>query len=671
MKKIFLAVLVLIAALNTPCLAAEFPWFNVQGFEGWVEYTTNTSAERRINVLPKLYGPAGTGEFGGGNVDVSKLISIKTNGDIVIKYLILSSPSKLPVNFKAQVARSIIQTGFNPQGFNQQALNDYQIVIPKVTNIVAKLIVDGVVVREESLGNSFTSSEYTGEFRFKQDDDNYSNIYNGDFVIKLDFQFPYETFSSLSLKLNQSALTNIKVDVFRQVIRKAKSSGSRMWFIDTRKETIKTIEKERISTSATSNFTSNIDIVLRDPDETLLKQLDALLGYQKISKDELMTRHAQLQIAAAAASNPKLGELSANYIQALKNNDEPGQIDILASLAALEKGDILSFFASGVSFSEKSNSTSYTYNAVIQTDISTTSSEFYTTSIIKTINYNYHTQITEFPFLKMAIQNAENGKLIEVFGSPIPSPQQINAVLLNSVQTNNLVNLKLALLKGGDPNTRELLDYNTLLNIAVAANRTKIAQELLNSGANPNLKNRHGENAVILSGNNSNTELRTLIDSYKNKVGTTRLKIKLDLNFAISNISINLNGNVSGHIPVYNSSESSWNTDDIKEFPSSYNMNALVTIWTRIKPEQNNQTLHNNFLMAGFNAVFSPAGYTYSKQVPIYDRIKIINNGSNSYDYQLIFNPNNLSVTEATGKNVDVFSPVQNNGSMDGLMFKF
>ncbi|MWB92927.1 hypothetical protein GON26_00980 [Flavobacterium sp. GA093] len=671
-KELHLFYLILFFTLSQSysCRAAEFPWFNIKGFEGWVEYTTNISAERRINVLPKLFGPSGIGEFGGANVDMSKLISIKSNGDLVIKYLVLSSPSKLPANFKEDVARSIIQSGFNPTGFNANSLHDYQIVIPKITNIVATLIVDGVAVRTASLGNTFTSSEFIGEFRFNQDDDNYAAIYNGDFKIVLEYKFPYQNFSSLSLKLSQSSLTNIKVDVFREVIRKAKSSGSKMWFIDTRKQTIKTIEKERISTTASSTFSSNVDIVLRDPDETILAQLESLLGYQQISKAELLNRHQQLQTIALASGNLKLGELSEKYIKALNSNDEPGQIDILASLAALQKGDILSFFASGVSVMQNSSSTNYTYTASVETSINTESSDFYTTTVIKTIDYNYHVEITDFPYLKFAIQNAENTKIVEVFGSPTPSILQINDALLNSVETNNLINLKYSILKGGDPNFREPVDYNPLLNIAILRNRAKLVSELLISGANPNLDNRHGENAILLAENSANLEIKTLVSNYKNRSGVTNLKINLDNRFSISDISLNLNGRVVGYKPKYDPEKFTWSIENIKEYPALYNMNAIITIWTIVKPEQNNQIQHNKFISAGFISNYSNSGYTYTKQLTLFDRIKIINGGSNTYNYQFYFDPINFSMTEINGKSADAYKPVQNPPLSD-VMFNF
>lgn len=667
--KLSLTLIIFLNVLIGTCQAAEFPWFNVQGFEGWVEYTANTTADRRINVLPRLYGPSGVGEFGGASIDASKLVSVKSNGDIIIKYLVLSSPSKLPTDFRTNVARSIIQLGFRPAGFDQNGLQNYQIVIPKITNITVKLIIDGEVVKQEALGNTFTSAEHTGEFLFKQDDINYSNIHNGDFKITLDYEFPYETFSGLSLKMDQTALSNVKVEAFREVIRKVKSSGSKMWFIDTRKQTIKTIERERISTASTSNYTNNVDIVLRDPDETLLKKLDELLGYVKLSRTDFLTRHAQLQATALATANPKLGELSANYIKAIENNDEPAQIDILSSLAALKKGDILSFFASGFSFKESSNSTSYSYSAVLETSVSGTQSDFYTISIIKTLKYNYHITLSDFPFLKMAIQNSESNRITDVFGSPMPNIQQINAVVLNSVQTNNLANLKVALLKGGDPNVRENLNFNPVLNIAVSAKRTAIISELVKNGANPNLANRHGETAVSLSNDGDDINIKAIIRSWADRLGQTKLNFKLDSNFSISNVAVNLNGNVKNFTPEYVSSTALWTTNNFQEFPALYNMNVIVTILAKVKPEINNPLLHNTFINAGFIPAYSYSGYSYSKQVPIYDRIKIINNGSNSYTYNFIVDTN-FMITETSGKTNDIFTPVQTN-NLDGVMFNF
>ncbi|KIC61146.1 ankyrin repeat domain-containing protein [Chryseobacterium taiwanense] len=652
------------------CRAAEFPWFNVQGFEGWVEYTTNTSADRRINVLPKLYGPAGVGEFGGANVDPSKLVVIRPNGDIVIKYLILSSTAKLPMDFRTNVAKSIIGNGFKPSGFDQTGLDNYQLVIPKIKNITVKVIIDGNVIKQETLGNTFTSSEYTGDFLFKTDDENYSNIYNGDFKISLDYEFPYETFSGLSLKIDQTALTNIKVEAFREVIRKAKSSGSKMWFIDTRKKTIKTIEKERISTSSTSSYTNNVDIVLRDPDETILKHLDNLLGYVPLSKNDFISRHAQLQATALAASKPELGKLSAEYVKATEDNNEPAQIDILASLAALEKGDILSFFASGVSFKQSSTSASYSFSSILETSVSSTESNFYTMNIIKTLDYSYRTQITEFPHLNFAIQNSQNNRNFEVFGTLMPNINQINAVVLSSVQSNNLTNLRYALLKGGNPNVREPIDLNPALNIAVSQKRTQIISELLKSGANPNLPNRHGETAVSLSSDVGDINIRAMIRSWEERKGQTKLSIGLDPKFAISNVSINFNGMVKNFKPEYDAANQTWFTKAIEEYPCLYNMNAVITLWTKVETQYNSQTLHSTFLNAGFTATYSTTGYTYTKMVPIYDRIKIINGGNNSYNYNLIVSQN-LYISEANGKTNDIFTPVQSNDPLDGVMFKF
>jgi ankyrin repeat protein len=648
--------------------AAEFPWFNINGLEGWAEISDNMSTDKKINVLPKIYGPSGVGYFGGPSINTTDLIAVKPDGSIIVKYLILSDPAALPKEFKENVYNQIKGSGYP---ITLQNLNNYQLNFVKASNIIVSLVVNGNVVQSKNFGGGIISSRYTGEFNINYDSDYYSEIRNGQFKIEMNFAFPYTNFSGLTINLNQTAINRIKVESFRQVIQQRSTSGSSFLIWDFRRTVVRNIEKERISSNVTSQYVSNIDIVLRDPDETTLSILDNLLGVTKLSKEDFIKRHEALTLQAFAQNNPKLGDLSKRYVEAVKNNDEAKQLDVLKSLVALQSGDIATFIATGVRFSESSVSGNSTYVGVFEANITSTNIENYTSKVIKTIEYNYTTMIEDFSLMSHVILQAELSQRMNLFGSMYPTSEIVNFKLLESVNSNNLINTKLCLANGGNPNY-ETLD-KSLLSIAIEKNNIEMVRLLLKNGANPNTKNIYGETPIILASNNNQLNIVQLLNEYKDKFGKIKLVIHNQQGVSLENFKLSID-NKAKDVSISIKQMDLLKTEEITMYPNRYNISFSIIASFLISHNQWNNNTHYRLLNNGFSFKSTPDGIIYSKNIIIYDNIKVINNVSNEFKYKIVFDSFNYNFIEESSKHINptTYNPtIQPNSNGQGGFFNF
>lgn len=666
MTKFYLATLSIIALLGTffgKAHAAEYPWFKIHGFEGWIEYAAGATGDRRINVLPRLYGPSFTGEFGGANVNTSDLLVVKPDGQILLKFLVMGNTAKLPATFKDDAYNNLQTGGFVRNGFTVNTIRQYQLVIPKINNLKALLVVNGEVKQSVQIPpNTYVDGEYKGEFRINPDDDIYGNIQNADFKIQLEYEFPYQTFSGASLNLSQTAMTNIKVDVFKQVIREVRRSGAKILWMDFRSTYVRTIEKERINTSASSKYNTNLDVILRDPDESTLKFLDDIMGKQEISKEKLIAQHEKLITQANQHNNPTLGKLSKEYIDAVRADDHTAQINILDALSSLAKDDILGFLSSGISFSESSASGSYTYIASIQSNYTTTANEFYSQHVIKTSRYTYQTILDNFPMLSNVLQAARQQQMNALFGTIHPTPFIVDNTLVKTVTENNLQNARYCLLLGASPNQLTGPDMEPLLNYALKKRYYSLAKLLVKNGANPNLKNRHGEDGQYLL---ENVDDKALADAIRaaiplsGKVGFAFTLRPPGPEFRIDMANINFRVQVM-QASLRSPGNDNWSIDPVALFPGDYNIE--ISLFTYFLLPKNSQELNDPYQVQRYtNAGYLLSDYgtkvRFSKVITIYDRIRVLKNGSNTYQYSLFTDPSSLAVTEANNRHINNYSP--------------
>ena len=654
-----LSIIALLGAFFGKAQAAEYPWFKVHGFEGWIEYAPASTTDRRINVLPRLYGPSFTGEFGGANVNTSNLLVVKPDGEILLKFLVMGNTAKLPATFKDDVYNSLQAGGFIRNGFTLNSIRQYQLMIPKINNLKAVLIVNGEVKQSVQIPpNTYVDGEYTGEFRISPDDDIYGNIQNADFKIQLEYEFPYQTFSGATLNLSQTALTNIKVDVFKQVIRQVRTSGTKILWMDFRSTYVRTIEKERINTSASSKYDTKLEVVLRDPDETTLKFLDDIMGKQELSKEKLIAQHEKLITQANQHNNPTLGKLSKEYIDAVRADDHTAQINILDALSSLAKDDILGFLSSGISFAESSASGSYTYIASIQSTYTTTANDFYSQHVIKTSRYTYQTALDNFPMLANVLQGAREQQMNALFGTANPTPFIVDNTLVKMVTGNNLQNARYCLLLGASPNQVTGPDMEPLLNYALKKRYYSLAKLLVKNGANPNLKNRHGEDGQYLLENVEDKALAEAIRAAIPLSGKVGLAFSLrplgpEFKMDMANINFRVQAMQTSLKP---SANDTWTTDPVTLFPGDYNIEiSLFTYFLLPKnsPELNDPYQVQRYTNAGYLLSDNGAKVRFSKVITIYDRIKVLKNGSNTYQYSLYTDPSSLAVTEANNRHIN------------------
>lgn len=633
MNRINLSLLfVLFISLFCSASAAEFGWFNVSGFEGWAEKeTANPTDNKKIYVLPRLFGPTSFGQFGVNGPDTTKLLSISPDGSVVVKYHLSSNLKILPATFKEDVYKVI--SGSNP---TTTALANYSVEFVRPRNLSFHLVANGKEIQIKQLNNSLSESDYKNEFSAVAfDDESYSYIKNGNFKIEAKYSFPYQQFSSVTLNLSETSITNIQVETFKQVIQSSSSSGGSLFLFNWRNTYVRNIERERTSSNSSSSYSSNLSIVLRDPDETILKILDEFMGSAKLTKEKFLENHRLLSEKAFAQNNPKLGDISKRYIEAVQNNDEAAQIDVLKAAAALAKGDVLSFMAAGIRFSDNSVYGNSTYLGIFNATISSENRQNYSAILIKTLDASFYQSIEDFGFIGQLIYQLEERQNFELFGTALPTPQMLNGSLLGYVKNNNLVNAVICLKKGADVNFSDFLGDTSLI-IATRNQNQKVVELLLKNGADPNLKNRDGENSLIVAENDNNASISSLLNQYKDRKGKISLKIKKPAQVEFEQIAATLNTKKIDFVFEKNPTGEFITSNSVSLFPSKYNLLVSGQIKVFIQNSNNSQQSHFSMLQKGFTFQQYLNGLVYSKKLELFLPIKSINNVTNQYELEIV-----------------------------------
>lgn len=621
--------------------SAEFVWFNVNGFEGWAENSSETNTnKKKIFVMPRLYGPD-VQEFGMNTPDTTKLLVLKSDGSIVVKYQLRRDLNVLPSDFKRDVYKQIHNIENLTPAINNKIANEYEVQFATPKNLQFSLLVGGKIlqtIKTSSVTPAIVGAVYTNEFDgIAFDHENYSDIKNGQFKIEVKYLFPYAQFSSIDLNFVQSSHTKILVETFKQVIQQSSTSGGSFFIFDFRKTYVRNIEKERVSSNSSARYRSNLSITIREPDETILKILDEFMGATKLSKEKFIENHRYLTERAFAQNNPTLGNLSKSYVAAVERNDTAGQIDVLKAAAALAQGDVLSFIAAGVRFSDNSSSNNSTYIGGFRATIDSQSTENLSALIIRTADYEFTQLLDRFPSFEYLISQAESQLNFEVFRTVSPFPAQIDSKFLESVRTNNINTATFCLKKGASSNP-DTYGGDTPLLLATRNRNLKMVEMLLRVGSDPNLKNRDGEDPMIVAQNDNLTSILALLNQYKDKKGKISLLIKKPAGVTFDNISVSLNNRKSDYIFEPNSGND-LRSNVVPLFATNYLMTISGRVSFSIPREQMNSQIHNAILQNGFTnspAPWNAISFTYYKTITIYGSLKSVNGVTNEYSYEIV-----------------------------------
>jgi len=522
--------------------AAEFPWFKVRdSYQGFVEFIEGNQTTRTIYILPVL-GVPGTAFYqdkpwGFSPPNSNTGIEIDENGDLFLNFKIHTNNDHLPDDFKQEVINHITGKGFNTSKYKTLTTQNYIVNFIKPQNIKVSLFLENQLYETKDY-NGILDGNFKDKFKITSNKLNALRL--GNFDLKIEYDFPYQKFSSLSINISEQLVTKVKIDVFKELIQQSSSSSGGFLFWKWKEKTHRVIERNRINFDASNNSTSDISIVYRDATPEMVERINTVLGFYTLTKKDLLEKH---NAAYNAAMGTNLGDLHKKYHDAVEADDVSKSIDILKAAAALSEGDLFTFLASGVAFSDNSSYGYSSFHGIKRVNISSSSNSTYNEIMTNTVLAKFNGIAFKPSTLKDAINDGYRQKNAVIFNNPSYLP----------LYTSNWVNpFFQAVINKDIKTTKYLTTYftpiaqvnslwgnnsNTALHIASQNGDYEMVKELLNFGINPSIKNRYNETAEMIAIEKGYIEIANLIKSKENLKGAIEIEINLPMGYKLDAVS--------------------------------------------------------------------------------------------------------------------------------------
>lgn len=542
MTALFLGCLSLLSPMKT--FAAEFPWFKVlDSYQGYVEFEEGSQTTRNIYVLPVL-GLPGTAYYhnspwGFSAPTANTGIEIGENGDLFLNFKIHTNNDHLPSSFKQDVINYIAGTGFNFSKYATVAHGNYLVTFIKPQQTKVKLFLDNEEFQTLTL-SGILDANYNGKFRIPADKLNLIRL--GKFDVKIEYDFPYQNFSSLAINIKEELLTKIKIDVFRELIQSSSSSSGGFFIWKWKQQTHRVVEKNRVNFDASNSNRTDISIVYRDATPEMLERINTVLGFYSTTKADLVKAHNEAYTKAMTSNNLALGDLHKRYIDAVQADDIGKSIDVLRAAAALSDGNLFTFLASGVAFSENSSSSYSSFHGIKRVNISTTSQIAYNEIMINTVNARLHSSGFKPANMAQAINDAYKQKNVSIFNiqsyQPLYTSNWVPAYL-QAVINNDLPTIKYLttyFTPVAQVNALNGNNQNTALHIAAQNGNIDIVKQLVEFGVNPKLKNRYEETPKDIALSKGFNSIAAYLQSKESNLGTARVRFELPQGFILESV---------------------------------------------------------------------------------------------------------------------------------------
>jgi len=494
LKRMF-ATLVLYSGLATSGLAAEFTWFtDVQGREGWIEFAAETvSFQNRIHVFPRIGRP--------GDATGAPRIEGRSDG-VVVTFEIDSNAPAGAAGFTQSVLSKVVT---DPSRVSR----NYQVNVPRPRGLRIKILRDGTELAGRQIDGQIPG-RYTLQIKVPVSGTEREAMLRGEFQVEASFDLPTANFSSLAVNVKESLVTHYKIEAFKSVVKSARTSGGKFLFFDWRRRSARTIINQSINEQRSTNVSRQTNVLTIDPNEAMIARVEQLLGISSLSKEAFVARHLAAAEKAKTAGDFSLAALHEEY--ALKADDPTPKVQtelLEKALTALSGSEpaIAAFLANGIQFSETSGSSSSRFHGFGQTNTSYFGSNGYAEMQLTTALVRY--VVNAGPFAATA------ASLINFFGSATPNEQAATRGLLKAVETNDIAMVRAALRLGAAYNAVYGLQRSTPLVMAGQRCNTEIVRALLQTGANPFLRDGNQKSAKRHARLAGCEAVAVLIESYE------------------------------------------------------------------------------------------------------------------------------------------------------------
>lgn len=508
--------------------ASEFPWYKYEQFQGWVE-TTNSSTNY-IYVLPFVISPGSElwsipkQNFQQVDINITtdmEGFEITNDNKVKFGYKIISTADYLPTNLKQEIYK---QTNIN--------VDNHFYSFVKVKKVAVFLEIGKDVFEKKMYNSELVSGDFIDYFYIDIDDYNTINkIRNGDFRFRIEYEFPYNNYSSLELEMTEESISNLWVNSFKQITKRVHRSGGRFLFLDWSRAAQSVRINENFNSNENTEINNKISVVLRDANPEMQKRFEAIIGQETLSESEIIELHMKAAIDARNNGKPSLADAHTRYVEILKLGDQASVSGKMTEkLLSLVDSDILSFLMSGVKMSTSSSNTYFRYNSSISASVNTQLKKEYKEYWLNSCALSYSANSITTGNISNMFDRVEQSTNMKVFGvqrmASISKEQWIRAVI-KAIENRDIQTVNYCFdPKFGDlyqlinPNQVIDSDGNIILHKAIETRNLAIVKKLLDEGADPNKKNRFQESSIDIAEENNLIDVLGVLDQYRNLNGT-------------------------------------------------------------------------------------------------------------------------------------------------------
>jgi hypothetical protein len=418
------------------------------------------------------------------------------------------------------------------------------------------------------------------------------------YQIVLAYRYPIADYSSLTMTVQSEQVTNAWVNAFRQVTRSSSSSGGRFLFFDFSSRVTRTQVRESVSAGGSDQQNSSIEIVLRDPTPQQVERVEAVLGFAKLTREQMLARHQAAVLTAIAAGNPQLAAAHEKYMGALESDTPSGTAELLAALSELKDADALSFMAAGFQMREGSASNYYRYDyglVVSQTSQARAEyREYVITNASVTAAYFAHLAPG---MTAAAIDRAYDGYHSSIFGFGLGMPldaQQWAQGVRGAIDRNDAAAVQYSIgdavierVRGYDPDIVIDADGNRLLHRAARRGNLAVVRALTRGGASPLRRNLANDRPLDLAQDQGN---ESIID-YLNAETVRRGRIRVVLSHPGVTV-VGITASAPQSLPLSTQALAQGSTEITStDYPRRVRLNVVVKIRFNLPPFQCSQVM--------------------------------------------------------------------------------
>jgi hypothetical protein len=599
MKKILLNfIFLLLTTVNV--FSAEYEWFQIGKYNGWVE--TNSTSDKTIRILPFIVPP---GSLYWSNAQDPVFYSVDSGTKPRPTGITLTADNRIKFGYKLVSDNRYIDKNL-PKNIERElnlpngSLANHKIVFIKVRNVSVKMEVSGEVVNIHNYDSKFTNGDLTNGFYFDLSDyKSLSAIRSKDFRLIANYDFPFNTFSSIEIQLDKTILSNSWVQVFRKIVKKVRKTGGSFLGFSWGREVQRVYTEEQIDKGSSNSIKEKIQVVMKDPTSGQQERFNQLLGMIKSSSDEATKLHTNAKNAAIASGNLDLAKAHELYLDNIKAeiNESEMSDELLAKLEKLTEDQVTTFLLSGLKMGSSSGSSYYRYQGSSSLSVNTTLKTEYKEYVIKSSEVSYSSindpsVRPEQYNLNFLIQQARESINLSLFGVKWENEIYHNrwkAGFIKSLKNNDIENIKYcinlntdvggAYFANKDVNITIDNDKNTALHYASKIGNLEVVELLLKSGVNPRILNRHSETALDFAEENGNNSIITKLKEVSDYVGIAEVTINHPT-ASIKALYLDSPSSIEKNTyKIVNSNEFKW---FFKSYPTSFKPTGRIILNQRI-----------------------------------------------------------------------------------------